>query len=39
MKRKRSRDSEIELETSGLQGSVQTFRTPGQLRNLTIELL
>ena len=36
MKRNRSRESEIEPETSGLQGSVQTFRTPGQL---TIELL
>ena len=39
MKRKISRDSEIEPETSGLPCTVLTFTKPGQVRNLTIELL
>ena len=39
MKIKRSRALEIDPQTSGLLGTVLTFTPPGQLRNLTIELL
>ena len=37
--RKRSPDSGMEPETSGLPGSVLTFTPPGLLHNLLIKLL